>query len=479
MSPLPAPPRFARVEPERVERACEELARLLSPVQLRRDADTLAAYARDESDSGVYPPDAVVFPQTAEQVSAVFKVCQAHGVPFTPCGARSGKSGGSLPLRGGVAVSLERMNRIRSISVEDLTAVVEPGVVTGDLMKAVEAQGLFYPPDPNSWEWCTLGGNVAENAGGPRALKYGVTRDYVIGLEWVLPDGEIVRVGRRTIKGVAGYDLVGLFVGSEGTLGVATEITLQLIPLPRRVMTALVCFPSVLHAARGVSAVLAAGILPRCLELIDEVALRAVDGRGFHFPPGTGAAVIAEVDGNNEDGLLAELAELGDICTGQGANQTLAAQDDSQREKLWAARRAISPALRALKPHKISEDIVVPRSKIPELIKRLKALGAELGLTVATYGHAGDGNLHANLLYEGPHQRPLVDEALRRMLVMTVELGGTITGEHGVGHAKREFLALEQNPALIALQRRLKGFFDPSGLLNPEKMFPAPERSNS
>lgn len=474
---MTAPARFARVEPARVARALEALSGVLSPAQVRRDADTLAAYARDESDSGVYPPDAVVFPQSAQEVSAIFKACQAHGVPFTPCGARSGKSGGSLPLCGGVAVSLERMNRIRSISVEDLTAVVEPGVITGDLMKAVEAQGLFYPPDPNSWEWCTLGGNVAENAGGPRALKYGVTRDYVIGLEWVLADGEIVRVGRRTIKGVAGYDLVGLFVGSEGTLGVATEITLQLIPLPRRVMTALVVFPSVLHAARGVSAVLAAGILPRCLELIDEVALRAVDGRGFHFPPGAGAAVIAEVDGNNEDGLLAELSQLGDICAQQGATQTLAAQDDSQREKLWAARRAISPALRALKPHKISEDIVVPRSKIPEIIERLKALGAELGLTVATYGHAGDGNLHANILYEGPQQMPRVEEALRRMLVMTVELGGTITGEHGVGLAKREFLSLEQNPALIELQRRLKGFFDPSGLLNPEKIFPAPKRS--
>jgi glycolate oxidase len=468
---------FPRVEPERVERACEELQRVLSPRQVRRDADTLAAYGRDESDSGVYPPDAVVFPESTAQVSAVFKVCAAHGVPFTPCGARSGKSGGSLPLKGGVAVSLERLNRIRSISVEDLTAVVEPGVVTGDLMKAVEAVGLFYPPDPNSWEWCTLGGNVAENAGGPRALKYGVTRDYVIGLEWVLPDGEVIRVGRRTIKGVAGYDLVGLFVGSEGTLGVATEITLQLIPLPRKVMTALVVFPSVLHAARGVSAVLAAGILPRCLELIDDVALRAVDGRGFHFPPGAGAAVIAEVDGNNEEGLLAELAQLGDICARQGATETLAAQDDSQREKLWAARRSISPALRALKPHKISEDIVVPRSRIPEVIERLKALGVELGLTVATYGHAGDGNLHANILYEGPHQRALVEEALRRMLVMTVDLGGTITGEHGVGHAKREYLSLEQQPALIALQRRLQAFFDPSGLLNPEKIFPAPERS--
>ncbi|WP_223634131.1 FAD-binding oxidoreductase [Corallococcus sp. EGB] len=473
----PAAQAFERVAPERVAKVLEALAGVLSEGQVKRDADALDAYSRDESDSGVYRPDAVLLPENTAQVSAIFKACQMHGVPFTPCGARSGKSGGSLPLKGGMAVSLERMNRIRSISKEDLIAVVEPGVVTGDLMKAVEAQGLFYPPDPNSWEFCTLGGNVAENAGGPRALKYGVTRDYVIGLEWVMPDGEVLRVGRRTIKGVAGYDLVGLFVGSEGTLGVATEITVQLIPLPRQVMTALVVFPSVLDAARGVSAVLAAGILPRCLELIDEVAVQAIVHRGsFQFPPDAGAALIAEVDGNTSEGVFAELQLLGDICNQHGATQTLVAQDDGQREKLWAARRVISPALRALKPAKISEDIVVPRSKIPDIIERLKRMGEELGLTVATYGHAGDGNLHANILYEGPAQRPLVDEALKRMLVLTVELGGTITGEHGVGHAKREYLALEQSPELLALQRRLKTFFDPSGLLNPEKIFPALKR---
>ncbi|RKH41207.1 FAD-binding oxidoreductase [Corallococcus sicarius] len=474
----PASRTFERVAPERVAKALEALKDVLKEGQVKRDEASLDAYARDESDSGVYPPDVVLLPEDTAQVSAIFKACQAHGVPFTPCGARSGKSGGSLPLRGGVAVSLERMNRIRAISSEDLTAVVEPGVVTGDLMKAVEAQGLFYPPDPNSWEVCTLGGNVAENAGGPRALKYGVTRDYVIGLEWVMPDGEVLRVGRRTIKGVAGYDLVGLFVGSEGTLGVATEITVQLIPLPRQVMTALVVFPSVLHAARGVSAVLAAGILPRCLELIDEVAVQAIVHRGsFQFPTGTGAALIAEVDGNTPEGVFAELKQLGDLCEAQGATQTLVAQDASQRDRLWAARRVISPALRALKAAKISEDIVVPRSKIPDIIEQLKRMGADLGLTVATYGHAGDGNLHANILYDGPSQRPLVEEALRRMLELTVALGGTITGEHGVGHAKREYLALEQAPALLDLQRRLKAFFDPSGLLNPEKIFPALKRS--
>jgi glycolate oxidase len=232
----------------------------------------------------------------------------------------------------------------------------------------------------------------------------------------------------------------------------------------------------VLSAARAVSAVLASGILPRTLELIDDVALRAVDGRGFHFPPGSGSAVIIEVDGNVEEGLLAELSQAGEICERQGATQTLVAQNEEQREKLWAARRGVSTALRALKPHKISEDIAVPRSRIPEIIEKLKAMGTELGLMVATYGHAGDGNLHANILYEGPHQRPLVETAIRRMLEMTVQMGGTITGEHGVGHAKRDYLALEQPPAVLELQRQIKAFFDPSGLLNPAKMFPDPER---
>jgi len=443
----------------------------LSPAQVSADAEQLAAYGRDESDSGEFLPHLVVFPMDAAQVSHVVRTCQSLRVPVTPCGARSGKSGGSLPLQGGVAMSLERMNRIKSISTDDLIAVLEPGVITGDLIKAVETRGLFYPPDPNSLEFCTMGGNVAENAGGPRALKYGVTRDYVIGLEWVMPDGDLLRVGRRTIKGVAGYDLVGLFVGSEGTLGVATEITVQLLPLPKLVKTALVLFRSVIDAARAVSAVLSGGILPRTLELLDDVSIRAVDGRGFAFPPGAGAALIAEVDGNEEAGLFAELASLGSICEAHQSMEILVAQDESQREKLWSARRVLSTALRALKPFKLSEDIAVPRSKIAETIGHLKELGARLGLTIATYGHAGDGNLHANILFERPDQRAIVEEAIEQMLRFTVRLGGTITGEHGVGFSKRAYLPIEQPQALLDLQRRLMRFFDPAGILNPGKIF--------
>ena len=463
--------RPSRVQLEACVRA---LSGALSPEQLRTDAQALEDYGRDESDLGTMPADVVVLAETTAQVAHVLRTAQAHGVPVTPCGARSGKSGGSMPVEGGVVLSLERMKAIKRLSVEDLTAVVEPGVVTGDFMKAAEAVGLFYPPDPNSWEWCTLGGNVAENAGGPRALKYGVTRDYVLGLEWVMPRGEVLRVGRQTIKGVAGYDLVGLLVGSEGTLGVATELTLQLLPLPRVVQTALLVFDDVFAAARAVTAILAGGILPRTLELLDEVSIRAVDGKGFNFPAGTGAAVLAEVYGNQADAVFSELAQLGEIAAAHGAKETLLAQGDAQREKLWAARRTVSTALRSLARYKLSEDIAVPRSAIPDTIARLKAMGEELGLVVATYGHAGDGNLHANILYESQEQRPAVERALRRMAELAVSVGGTITGEHGVGLAKRDLLPLEQSAPVLQLQRQLKELFDPQGLLNPGKIFQGP-----
>jgi glycolate oxidase len=439
---------------------------------LRFDDASREEYGRDESDQGTHLPEVVAFASNAQEVAALLGLCQRERVPVTPCGARSGKSGGSLPVRGGVALSLERMNHILEVNVEDLTATVQPGVILGDLMKTVEAKGLFYPPDPNSWDWCTLGGNIAENAGGPRALKYGVTRDYVLGMEWVVPTGEVLRVGKRTIKGVAGYDLVGLFVGSEGTLGVATEITLQLLPLPRAVCTALMLFSELDGAARAVSAILAHGILPRTLELLDPVAIRALEGSGYHYPGGTQAALIFEVDGSAEEPLLAEVARAAAIAEEHGAREVQVAQGTAQREKIWEGRRQVSPSLRKLARHKLSEDIVVPRGKIPEMIAATHAMGARLGLTVATYGHAGDGNLHANVLYGGPEDLPRVQEAMATIMRHAIRLGGTITGEHGVGVAKRRFLQLEQSPELIDLQRRLQRFFDPAGIMNPGKIFP-------
>lgn len=430
------------------------------------------AYARDESHCPPSPPAAVVFAESRADVQAVLRFAAERRIPVTPCGARTGKSGGSIPVHGGIALSLERMDRILELHRDDGVMVVEPGVITGRIMEAAEAAGLFYPPDPNSWETCTIGGNVAENAGGPRALKYGVTRDYVLGLEAVLPGGEVVRTGRRTIKGVAGYDLTALLVGSEGTLAVVTEVTLRLVPLPRQVRTALCVFPDAVAAARSVSAVLAAGILPRTLELLDDQAIAAADTRGpFRFPKGAGAAILAETDGDDGDAVLAALVRLGEIAVEQGAIDVLVAHSESQRRDLWATRRQVSTALKALYPRKISEDIVVPRSRIPEAIERFKAIGRAHGLPVATYGHAGDGNLHTNVLFRDDSERPAVEACLEALMRATLELGGTITGEHGVGLAKKPFLPWEQGAELLELQRRLKGAFDPSGILNPGKIF--------
>jgi glycolate oxidase len=441
------------------------------------DAERLEVYGRDESDLGAFPPDAAVLVESAEEVRAVFAAASRHRVPVVPVAARSGKSGGSLAVRGGIALSTERMNRILEVSPGDLVARVEPGVVTGVLQAEVERHGLFYPPDPNSLETCTIGGNVAENAGGPRALKYGVTREYVLGLTAVLPTGEILAVGRRSIKGVAGYDLTALFVGSEGTLGIVTEVTLKLLPRPRHVSTALVVFASVEAAARAVTRVLSAGVLPRCLELLDDVSLAAAAKTSpYRFPPGAGAALLLETDGNDEEQVFAEIVRVAELVQGEAAGEVIVAQNEAQRREIWETRRYLSLNLKALHPMKLSEDVAVPRSRIPEMVAAAKEIGVRHGLAVATYGHAGDGNLHCNVLYDGVDERPRVDLAVAEILRAAVDLGGTITGEHGVGLAKRDFLEYEQGPEVVALERRIKALFDPLGILNPGKIFPDLER---
>jgi glycolate oxidase len=437
------------------------------------DAERLEAYGRDESDLGVYPPEAVVQVTGAADVQALFAIACRHRVPVVPVAARSGKSGGSLAVRGGIAVSMERMNRILEISPEDLVVRTEPGVITGVLQAEVEKHGLFYPPDPNSLDLCTIGGNVAENAGGPRALKYGVTREYVLGLTAVVPTGEVLKVGHRSIKGVAGYDLTALLVGSEGTLAIVTEVTLKLLPRPRHVSTALVVFASVEAAARAVSRVLAAGVLPRCLELLDDVALAAAAKTSpYRFPAGAGAALLVEADGNDEEQVFAEIVRVAETVRGDAAGEVIVAQNEAQRRDVWETRKYLSVNLKSLHPLKLSEDVAVPRSRIPEMVARAKEIGRRHGFLVATYGHAGDGNLHCNVLYDRPGEKPGVDAAVAEILRAAVDLGGTITGEHGVGLAKRDFLEYEQGRDVVALERRLKAVFDPLGILNPGKIFP-------
>jgi glycolate oxidase len=304
-------------------------------------------------------------------------------------------------------------------------------------------------------------------------VKYGVTGDFVMALEVVLADGRVMRTGRRTVKGVAGYDLTGLFVGSEGTLGIVTEVTLKLLPRPRHVSTALVVFASVEAAARAVSRLLAQGVLPRCLELMDDVSLEAVvRTSSLRFPPGAGAALLVETDGNDEEAVFAEIVRVAELVQGEAAGEVIVAQNESQRREIWETRRWLSVNLKKVHPLKLSEDVAVPRSRVPDLVLRAKEIGARLGLAVATYGHAGDGNLHCNVLFDEPGERPRVDQAVAEILRAAVDMGGTITGEHGVGYAKRDFLEYEQGAELVALQRRLKAVFDPLGILNPGKIFP-------
>jgi glycolate oxidase len=440
--------------------------------------ERLDDYGRDECDEVRYRrrPDCVVLAEERADIETVLRLCRERRVPVTPRGAGSGKVGGCVPLEGGVVLSTERMQRIRHIDGDDLVAVAEPGVITGRLQEAVEEIGMFYPPDPASLAFSSIGGNVVSNAGGPRAFKYGVTREYVLGLEVVLMGGEVLRVGRRTAKGVTGYDLTAGFVGSEGTLAVVTEVVLKLIPRPAAVRTALAVFPDLERAAAAISALLRQGFRPRTLELMDRTCVEATRGvTEYRFPDACGSAVLFELDGE-EDGLEAALERAGMIAESMGATDVLVARDERDRRNLWQARREISRILRAGNRSKVAEDVCVPRGALGQMIRRVDAIGAETNIRCATFGHAGDGNLHVQFLLDGeqddPAVRARVDRGLELLFRATVELGGTLSGEHGIGASKARFLPLEQPAAVIEWQRRIKALWDPDGLLNPGKVFP-------
>ncbi|MBN2360790.1 MAG: FAD-binding protein [Deltaproteobacteria bacterium] len=450
-----------------------ECRQIVGERQVVTDSERLEPYGRDET-PGLAPalPDAVVRPGSADEVSRVLRACSQHGVAVTPRGGGTGHSGGCVAVQGGVVLAFERMQRILEISADDLTADVEPGVVLQDLHAAVEERGLFYPPDPGSLDTCTLGGNVAENAGGPRALRYGVTRDYVLGLEIALPAGDRLRIGKRTVKGVSGYDLTSLIVGSEGTLAVITAVTLKLIPRPRSVATALVTFDSAATAAAAVSALFGRGILPRTLEYMDGRSIDAVRPTApFRFPEQIDAALIVETDGDDDEATLAQLGRAVEILDRAGARSTLIAQDARQQRDLWTSRRGLTEATRKIRRIKIAEDIAVPRRRIPEALARVAALGERCGVLTAAYGHAGDGNLHVQILFDDEGQRPAVERLLHQVMAMAIELGGTLSGEHGIGIAKKKFMPLEHSAGALDLMRRLKRAFDPAGILNPGKIF--------
>ena len=451
------------------------LAAIVSPGFLKFDDAARAVYGADALKRGA-APDAIVLPASTREVADVVRLCAAHRVPIVPRGAGTGYTGGAVPMQGGIVISLERMNRILEIDEANLVAVVEPHVITGDLQTAVEKVGLFYPPDPASLKESVIGGNVAENAGGPRAFKYGTTKQYVLGLEVVLPTGEIVRTGGKVVKNVVGYDLTHLIVGSEGTLAIITQIVLRLVPRPPVQATLRATFGDVEAAVQAVVEVIRARVVPAALELIDGDSLEAVAqylGVRSLAPPGTAAMLLLEVDGVPAS-VAEEAARVETACRKAGATEVLRAGDAAEREELWRVRRELSRSLKTITPLKYNHDVVVPKGRIPELFALVRQLRQDYGLRIPCFGHAGDGNIHVNIMVDPADAAEIerAHEAERVLFRGVVALEGSISGEHGIGFAKAPFLEIELRPEAIALMKRVKRAFDPDGILNPGKIFP-------
>ncbi len=449
------------------------LTEVVGAANVRTAPEDREKYGTDALQIG-HPADLVVIPATTEEIAIIARVCNEHRVPLVVRGAGTGYTGGAVPIRGGIVLSMERFNRIVAIDEANLLAVVQPNVITRDLQEAVEARGLFYPPDPASLKQSSIGGNVAECAGGPRAVKYGTTRRYVLALEAVLPTGEIVRTGSKSVKKVVGYDLTQLLVGSEGTLAIITEVTLRLVPKPAVQATLRATFPDVPKAVAGVSGLLTDRVVPATIELIDEISIRAVEQRVGRrvAPAGTGAILIIEVDG--APGAVEEEADrVATACVRAGALEVQRALTEEERNDIWEARRELSYALRALAPRKINHDVVVPRGRVPALFDLIERLRREHRLLIPAFGHAGDGNIHVNLMVnpEDADEMRRAKLAERELFEGVIALEGSISGEHGIGFAKAGYLDLELSSDVMALMARIKQAFDPNGILNPGKLW--------
>ena len=422
-----------------------------------------------------FMPDLVVEPGSTDEVSAILKLAYEHEIPVIARGMGSGLAAGTVPFGGGLVMPLNRMNRILEIDQANMTATVEAGVITIDLQNAVEALGLFYPPDPSSIKHSTLGGNIACNAGGPRCLKYGVTGNYVMGLTVVLADGRVIRNGGKTIKNVTGYNFSQLFTGSEGTLGIITEATLRLVAKPHYVRTAVAHFPRLPDASEAVNTILMAGIVPATLELMDDTAIVCIEeAMNLGLPLDVEAILIVETDGFDKDGVQSEIDAIAQICRTRGASDVRVAQTEAQRADLWKARRSVSPSLARRAPNKLGEDISVPRSQIPEAVRRIKEVSQRYGLPIVVFGHAGDGNLHPNVLFDkrDPEQWALVEQIVAEIFRIAVDLGGALSGEHGVGTLKLPYLESNVGKISIDVQQSIKQALDPKGILNPGKALP-------
>lgn len=421
-----------------------------------------------------YAPDGVVFPRDESDISEILKYCNEHKITIIPRGAGSGFTGGALASSGGIIMALEKhMNKILEIDLENMVAVVQPGVINKDLQKAVEKLGLFYPPDPASETYSTLGGNVSENSGGMRAAKYGITKDYVMALRAVLPNGDVIRAGKRTIKDVAGFNIAGILIASEGALAVITEITLKLISKPKFSKTAMGVFPSVESAMNAVFKTMAAGVTPVAMEFLDNLSIKAVEER-FHrgLPTSAGAILVSEMDGNDESVINADLERLKEHFIANGASEFRVAKDANESSDIWFARRNCSQAINCYGSLKINEDITVPRSKLPALLEKIAEISAKYNVTTPCFGHTGDGNVHTNVMVDknDPEAVKRGHEAITEIFKATVELGGTLSGEHGIGISKAPFMSLAFSEAEMNLFRAIKKAFDPNNILNPNKM---------
>jgi len=463
-------PNFNKITSETID----HLKTIVGPEYVLIEKFDIEPYSHDETEDLVFWPEAAVKPATTDQVSQILKLCHEQTIPVTPRGGGTGLSGGALAVYGGVVLSLERLNRILEIDVPNMMAVAQPGVITSVFQDELEKQGLFYPVDPASRDSCLLGGNIAENSGGPRAVKYGVTKDYVYGLEAVLPDGRIFKTGGKLLKNVSGYNLTQLLVGSEGTLAVVTEITLKILAKPQYRRTLLVPFNSLGEAARTLTAIFTAKIVPSAAEFMEKAAVKAAE-RKFErqFPySDSEALLLLEIDGNYPEILERQAERIGEICLEGGAVDVFIADNPAKQAELWDTRRKIGEAVKSIAPYK-EEDTVVPRARLPELVEKIREISRKHDLTTISYGHAGDGNIHCNIIKKDITEERWQNElpkAIAELFTEVVKLGGSISGEHGIGWVQKDYLPLALSPTELDLMRQLKQLFDPKGILNPGKM---------
>ncbi|MBY0477109.1 MAG: FAD-binding protein [Chitinophagaceae bacterium] len=454
-----------------------ELKSIVGDNYVMVDEETLSNYAHDETENLHFPPEVVVKPRTTEEISRIMKLCNEQLIPVTPRGAGTGLSGGALAHRGGVLLSTERLNSILKIDERNHQVTTEPGVITEVLMNEVKKVGLFYPPDPSSRGSCFIGGNIAENSGGPKAVKYGVVKDYVLNLEVVLPNGEVIWTGANVLKNSTGYNLTQLMVGSEGTLGIVTKIVLKLIPLPKYDLLMLVPFRNLEQAGEAVSEIFRAGFVPSGLELMEidalQIVSKMVDSTAVPVTEDTAAHLIIEVDGNDMDVLMKDMEAIGELLTKYDIGELYFADDAQQKAELWKLRRRVAEAVKLI-GYTIEEDTVVPRAELPALIRGAKALGKEYNFKVVCYGHAGDGNLHIRICKEGTpnsYGNEEMNSCLTALFQLVHQLGGTISGEHGIGLIQKGFMHIVMKEANLKLMREIKKAFDPNHILNPGKIF--------